>query len=68
MRNSFQRKGAEVQGRKGFTGARALARFMVGFHEGLKLPGRSTFTVKRPEGRAPLNFASLLLCAFALNS
>jgi hypothetical protein len=68
MRNSFQRKDAEVQRREDVSGARASACLMVRFHEGLKLPGRSLFAVKRPEGRALSNLASLHLCAFALNS
>jgi hypothetical protein len=69
MKQNFQRKDAEVQRREDVPGAaRASARFIVRFHEGLKLPARVSFTVKRPEGRAPFNFASLPLCAFALNS
>jgi hypothetical protein len=68
MKNRFQRKDAEAQRRKGIAGARALARFRVRFHDGLKLPDGILFTVKRPEGRAPSTFASPPLCDFALNS
>jgi len=67
MRHFFQRKDAERQRRNGGDGARALARFMARYADGSKLSDRIFFTVKRPEGRAPFNFASLHLCAFALN-
>ena len=68
MRNSFQRKGAKVQRRGEMAGARTSVRFMVYFCEGLELPDWSSVMLKRTEVRAPFNFASLHLCAFALKA
>jgi hypothetical protein len=68
MKQSFQRKDAKMQRREDGDGARALDRFTVCTSKRREKFGvNGTITLKRPEGRAPLNLASLHLCAFALN-